>query len=235
MAVCFPCDLSGKEGSLDITGTVVDAQNAEYVNHHFDNNGGDGDGCEFILGILVDALEPFDGRTLPRTSDFLRLGCIEFTVADKPELVGQCLPISFCDGADGRGKVPISNLISVLNQSYPVSLVACDLCLTSAGVFHRADCNFSNKGKLSVDIADAAASVSALFGRGNWKFDPPCFDACDCNDDGTFDLADTVCILKFMFEFGEFPKDPGPGFKEDGTELPPGPDPTPDALDCKGS
>ena len=35
-------------------------------------------------------------------------------------------------------------------------------------------------------------------GTGASKYTPPCRDACDCNDDGTLDLADTVCILQFL-------------------------------------
>ena len=96
-------------------------------------------------------------------------------------------------------------------------------------------------GRLAVDIADAAAVVSFLFAPALYKFEPPCLDSCDCNDDGRIDLADAVCILRYLFQAGAFPPDPGPGWKETGLPnpnaveaSPPGPDPSFDLLDCAG-
>jgi hypothetical protein len=89
-------------------------------------------------------------------------------------------------------------------------------------------------GSMSVDIADAAAVVSFLFLTGSWKFNPMCLDACDCNDDGRVDLADAICILQYLFQFGRFPPAPGPGIDTEGNETPEGPDPTEDKLDCEG-
>ena len=106
--------------------------------------------------------------------------------------------------------------------------------------FFRGDCNFSRMGNgMAVDIADAAAVVSFLFLPGTMKFQPPCLDACDCNDDGRIDLADAVCILQYLFQFGRFPPAPGPGLRVTGNPnpnmvepTPPGLDPTDDKLDC---
>jgi hypothetical protein len=233
MAVCYPCELTCREGTFDTRGTIVEAVDADFVSHQCDNDGGDGDGCELIIGILVDAMPPFDGKTLPPTEDFLRIGCIEFSIADQESLCGDCLPITFCDGADGRGKVPIKNLISAENASRAPALMNCELCVQAEPTFHRGDCNFSNMGSMSVDIADAAASISFLFGEGTWKFTPPCLDACDCNDDGRVDLADAMCILRFLFQFGDFPPAPGPGFDMQGRDVPRGEDPTEDKLGCE--
>ncbi|MBI4603978.1 MAG: hypothetical protein HY721_18640 [Planctomycetes bacterium] len=233
MAVCYPCDLTCREGTFGITGTIVDAVRADFVSHQCDNDPNDGDGCELIIGILVDSLPPFDGATLPPTDAFLRIGCMRFTVADKPSLCGTCLPITFCDGADGRGKVPIKNLISTENESRRPQLMNCEVCIMGQPVFHRGDCNFSDMGNMSVDIADAAATISFLFQRGSWKYTPRCLDACDCQDDGRVDLADATCILSFLFQFGPFPPAPGPGFDLNGKDLPPGVDPTDDKLDCQ--
>ena len=70
--------------------------------------------------------------------------------------------------------------------------------------------------------------------RISWKFHPKCMDACDCNDDGRIDLADAICILQFYLQNGALPRSPGPGIDMSGEDIPPGPDPTPDKLDCEG-
>ena len=51
----------------------------------------------------------------------------------------------------------------------------------------------------------------------------PCFDSCDANDDGSFNLADAVFILAGQFTGGAPPSAPYPLC---------GLDPTPDGLDC---
>ena len=52
-----------------------------------------------------------------------------------------------------------------------------------------------------------------------------CVDACDANDDGKVNLADTVFVLNYLFKSGAAPPDPGPST--------PGPDPTDDESDCE--
>ena len=79
---------------------------------------------------------------------------------------------------------------------------SCEVQISGPEVFHRGDCNFSNMGSMSADISDAAATVSFLFLTGDWQFHPPCLDACDSNDDGRVDLADTICILQFYVQAG---------------------------------
>jgi hypothetical protein len=231
IAMCYPCELSSRE-VFDIAGTIVEAVGAEFISLQADNRSDDGDGCELVLGMLVDALPPFDGATLPPTTALLRLGCMTFDVLETAPVCGTCLPVQFCDGANGRGIVPIRNLVSVDNFSRPVRLVDCEVCVDGPEVFHRGDCNFSNRGAFSVDVSDAAALISHLFLKGALQFQPPCKDACDCNDDGRLDLADAMCVLGFLFSFEEFPSAPGPGFERGGRAVPPGIDPTPDPLDC---
>jgi len=82
--------------------------------------------------------------------------------------------------------------------------------------------------------------VDYLFLPGTYKFEPPCLDACDCNDDGRIDLSDAVCILRYLFQEGRWPPPPGPGYEETGLPNPDrvtaagsGVDPTEDTLDCK--
>ena len=242
MALSFCCNIVA-DNSFDITGTILEAIGAEYVTAQADNDLADGDGCELIIGVLVDALPPFDGATIPPTDRVQLMGCVKFTVKDDAPC-GQCCPIEFTNGINGTGKIPINNLISVDNFSRrPAEMVRCELCVVDKERFFRGDCNFSGgsgaDGSLAVDIADAAAVVSYLFLPGTYKFQPLCLDACDCNDDGRIDLADAVCILRYLFQGGRFPPLPGPGYEETGLPNPnqvrpteAGPDPTPDMLDC---
>lgn len=235
MALTYCCDVSARP-SLDIAGTIVEAVGAEFVSVQADNDPADGDGCELIIGVLVDALPPFDGATLPPTSTLARVGCVTFDVKDDAALCGKCCDIKFTDGVNGQGKIPIKNLISVENQSVSPQTMNCQLCIVDKERFYRGDCNFSRMGSMAVDIADAASVVSYLFLPGTWKFNPPCLDACDCNDDGRIDLADAVCVLQYLFQQGRFPPAPGPGLRMEGggvAESPAGEDPTDDKLDCK--
>ena len=89
----------------------------------------------------------------------------------------------------------------------------------------------------AVDIADAAALVSFLFGEmgGKPQYEPTCFDACDANDDGVVDMSDPLYVINYLFRFGPFPPAPGPGLMKDETGVhvaPPGNDPTDDLLGC---
>jgi hypothetical protein len=225
MSVCFdPLHVTCLDSGLDIAGTIVEAVGAEFVNMHCESGTDDGDGGELIVGILVDAIPPFDGQTLPPSRDLLKIGCVSFSVSpDAP--CDRPIPIRFCDGADGRGSVPIRNLISIGNHSFPPTLFDCDIDVKGTPSFQRGDCNWSG-GALGVDIADPAVIIAALFLTGDDRFDPPCLDACDANDDGRMDFADAVWILRFLFREGTPPPAPGP--------VTPGPDPTPDRLDCEG-
>ena len=240
MALTFCCELSADD-TFDVSGTIVEAIGAEFITAQADNDPNDGDGCELILGVLVDALPPFDGATIPPLPFFQRVGCVKFTVAEDATC-DSCCPIVFTDGVNGTGKVPVKNLISVENISRGPITMDCEVCIEGPEIFFRGDCNFSRMGMgMAVDISDAAAVVSFLFLPGTWKFHPPCLDACDCNDDGRIDLADALCILQYYLMNGDFPPAPGPGLEITNDpnpnmvrETPPGLDPSDDKLDCAG-
>jgi hypothetical protein len=245
MAISHCCELSAVE-ELDTSNTILEAVGTEFVSVRADSDPDDGDGCETVVGVLVDALPPFDGATIPPLADFQKVGTLCFDVTDDMDACGTVCPLEFKDGLNGPGKVPVKNLISVDNNSKGVVVFSCEVKLIGPEVFHRGDCNSSNMGSMSVDIADAAAVVNFLFLTGDWKFQPTCLDACDCNDDGRIDLADAICVLQFYLQNGDFPPAPGPGLamNDDGTlqtnedgspvEIPPGLDATDtDKLDCK--
>ena len=87
--------------------------------------------------------------------------------------------------------------------------------VSSVGVFLRGDTN----ADLTVDLADAVASLSFLFEGGP----SVCLDAIDANDDGILDISDPIKVLVLLFSLG--PPLPAP-------YRAPGLDPTADALSC---
>ncbi len=133
LALCYNCKLTCNEGSFRIPEDSATAMvDAEFVEFHCDNDPDDGDGCEMVLGILVDLLPPFDGRSLPTSSELLKLACVEMTVSTRAK-IGHCLPVEFCDGVNGRRRVPIKNVVSVQNHSYRPELEGCAICVETLG------------------------------------------------------------------------------------------------------
>lgn len=232
LGFAYNCDEVAAVEGLDVTGTILEAVGAEYVGMHADNAADDGDGCSLVIGVLLDAVPPFGGQVIPGLPSPQALGRLSFQLLDTVECGAQIV-VSAQDGVNGRGEVPVRNLVSIAN--YAVCATVRDICLTSTAEerFYRGDCNFDweNCTGEPVNIADAAAVVSFLFQESIFKFDPPCLDACDAQDDGRVDLADAISILMYLFQPGApFPPAPGPGL--DGG--PPGVDPTEDPLDCAG-
>jgi hypothetical protein len=223
MAVSYDASLSAGD-TFDTSGTILEAIGAEFVSLSADNAA-----SNLVIGVLVDALPPFDGATVPPLATYQRMGCVEFSVAADDALCGQSLGVGFTDGVDGGSGVPAKNLVSIENQaSAPQQAIDCNVVVVGEEVFFRGDCNFSGEGMgMAVNIADAAATVSFLFPTFS-PFDPPCLDACDCNDDGRIDLADVMCSLGYQFSSGAAPPPPGSGLGNGA----PGVDPTEDRLDC---
>jgi len=227
LAVTWPCEkASAVPDGFSIVGTITETLGAEFVTWHVDNDSTDGDGCELVVGILLDSTPPFEDQRYPVTLDEqpLEIGRMAFAVAEDAGCDVE-FPIMFANGINGAGTVPINNRASIDNTS--VAAVLHDGCVfvsRKEGEFIRGDCNWD----MMVDIADPAATINYLF-IDDWqtKFSPPCLDACDANDDGRLDLADSVMVLKYLFRFGDPTPAPGP--------LVAGPDPTRDKLDCKAS
>ena len=154
---------------FDISGTILETLNTEFVGVQADNSADDGDGCSLALGVLIDSLPPFDGGVIPGIRGEQVLGCIE--VGPKGGL--ECDASTFLvpeDGVNGLGKVPVRNLLSVDNLPYPISARALEIVAgrgddgsgegTNPGVFYRGDCNFTGRSRCGLDpveIADAAA------------------------------------------------------------------------------
>lgn len=235
IAVCYDKSCLSCLGSFSLDGTITETIGAEFVNVHcedVDASDASRPG-ELIIGILADALPPFEGQYLPPTSDWLKLICVDFRIPCDAPCNGTC-SIYQCDGANGKGTVPIKNVASVWNHSWPMGFYAGDTAtvdIRGESKFIRGDCNFNaidhidSADKTAVDIADASAILSWLFQDGDWQFIPPCLDACDANDDGRVDLADSVYVLRYLFKFDDQPPEP--------FDDAPGTDPTDDRLDCE--
>ncbi len=75
--------------------------------------------------------------------------------------------------------------------------------------FVRGDCNADGQ----TDIADAVTMLLCKFsGHTCW-----CEDACNVNDDRSFDISDPVYLLNYQFSGGFPPKSPFPGCGTDPT------------------
>jgi hypothetical protein len=211
LAVCFDCNLTFN--SFDITGSIFDEVGAEFVNYNIDNDPNDGDGCEFVAGILLDALPPFDRQTAPPTATALLIGCVNATISPNAPCPG-VLPVEFCNFINGAGSVLIENIAVIDFQSIQgIGTFGCAVCVEPVPIFQRGDCNSDDK----VDLADAAQILG-------WQFQGEpidCPDACDANNDGKINLADSVLILNYLFKFGDPPPAPGPendGLDDDSME-----------------
>ncbi|MEC9476956.1 MAG: hypothetical protein VX764_07970 [Planctomycetota bacterium] len=214
LTLCYDCHLTIDPASWDYEGSIVEEVGVEYLAVQVDDLPADGDGCELIVGILLDALPPFDGQTLPQTVLPLLIGGLDVTIdSDAPCEVP--LPIEFCSGINGTGSVSLYNNVVIDFQSVQnFEMNGTEIIVQPIEIFQRGDCNGDDK----VDLADIATAIAAQF----MGYGIDCSDACDFNDDGILNLADSVFGLNYLFQYGAVP--PSPGAYDDG------PDPTEDSL-----
>ena len=228
LSVSYDCNLECDENTLSTAGGVLEDVVPDFLDVDCDNvpadDPGDDDDCELIAGILVDAMPPFDGATLPGTAVHRRLFCLEFAISASAPC-GSDLPVAFVNGLDGTGIVPIPNVAAINNQDVPLDVTACSVRVAGDAApanFVRGDCNFDG----TVNVVDASSMVAHIFLVGDARFDPPCLDACDSDDSGKLDITDPIFILNWLF-VRTSPPPPLPG------GVTPGADGTPDdPLDC---
>ena len=216
MTGCYDCDLT-VGSTWDWGGSIVEEVGVEYLAVQIDDDGSDGDGCELMVAILLDALPPFEGQTLPQTRYYpgrLLIGCLSVTVDDTAEC-NTTLEINWCNGINGNGTVSLYNNVVIEFESIQIyERHNTTVNVVPEEIFQRGDCNSDN----TVDLADAAAILANQFGT----FDITCSDACDVNDDGLLNMADSVAVLNWLFKDGAAPPAPGP--------IDDGPDETEDSL-----
>ena len=118
VAITYHCDLSFVPGSFTVDDTIVEAVGAEFVTSSVDDDPDDGDPCEFTVAILLDALPPFEGQTVPPTATPLAFGhvLVEIEVGAEPDTA---LPVDFTDGVNASETVPISNIVVIGALSVP--------------------------------------------------------------------------------------------------------------------
>ena len=202
ITICYDCDLTIEDGTLSLEGSIVAEIGAEYLNHQVDDDCSDGETGELILAILLDALPPFEGQTLPPTDEDLLIGSIAVTVDETAEC-DELQEIYFCDDINGLGSVFLYNNVVIDYQSIQdYERIDTAIHVVPEEIFQRGDCNSDDK----VDLADAATVIGSQF-QG---LPISCADACDANDDGFINLADSVFLMNWLFKFGPTPPDPGP-------------------------
>lgn len=223
MTACYDCALTvGTE--WDWAGSIVEQVGVEYLAIQVDDDETDGDDCEVVVAILMDALPPFEGQTLPQTPQgpndattwdaSMLIGCLPLTI-DEDASCDSAHDISWCNGINGNGNVTLYNNVVIDFQSLQnYARNDTSVYVVPEEVFQRGDCNGDDK----VDLADAATMLANQFSG----LPVGCEDACDTNDDGILNMADPVAALNWLFKFGTEPPAPGP-FND-------GPDPTGDSL-----
>jgi hypothetical protein len=133
IAVEFDCRLKCLEETFRLPLDSITAMvRVEFISFECENDPDDGDGCEMILAMLVDAEIPIEGRTLPPTNDPLLLTCVDMEIADNVPM-GECLLVEFKDGIDGNGGIPIKNLFSGKSTARTPITHDCEICTKQLG------------------------------------------------------------------------------------------------------
>ena len=204
--VCYDCNLTIHEDSWEFNGSILDQVGIEYLAVQVDDDCSDGETGELIVALLLDALPPFDGQTLPQTTDLnegrLLVGKMRVTVDDDAEC-NEDQPIYWCNDINGNGDVFLYNNVVIDYESIQVyERNDTSVYVVPEEIFQRGDCNSDDK----VDLADSATMLANQFSG----LAILCPDACDTNDDGILNMADSVFLLNWLFKFGEIPPAPGP-------------------------
>ncbi len=208
--ICYDCNLTIHEDSWEFNGSILDQVGVEYTTVQVDDDPDDGDGCELVVALLMDALPPFEGQTLPQTMETsgdnqdgrLLVGKMRVTV-DMDAECNEHQPIEWCNDINGNGGVTLYNNVVIDFESIQVyERNDTSVYVVPEEIFQRGDCNSDD----TVDLADSATMLGNQF-NGHPIL---CPDACDSNDDGTLNMADSVYLLNWLFKFGDIPPAPGP-------------------------
>ena len=219
ITACFEGPLVALPGTFTIEGSILDDVDAEYVAMQADNSDDDGDGRQIIIGVLIDALPPFDGQTAPPTFFPQEIGRFDFYAPEDIDCT-RCYPITFCNQINGNGNVVLSNKVVIDNESIdPAGYYHGQVCAPANALFVRGDAN--NDGLF--DVADPIFMLSYLFLN---SAEPPCPDAADGDNDGLLNITDPVFMVLYIFGIGVAPPYP---FPDCGLES----YPDIDGLDCQ--
>lgn len=196
--------------NVDFTGSATSSiAPPEFV--FFETNPG-GPNSEAIIAVVLDYVEPFDGRVIPAGNNHI-LASVRYEI-DFPQ--ADTSPILF-RLSDGLGTPPVDNVFAIQGGlAVRPYLVNGSVSITALPqiIFKRGDANFDQV----INIGDPVFLLAYFFSDGP---DPVCPDSSDVNDDGALDLGDAIFGLTFLFNDGAAPPYPFPGF---------GLDPTADGL-----
>lgn len=225
LALGYDCWLQGLY--VNFSNTAIDSVGIEFFNYNIDNDPNDGDGCELVVGSLVEALYPFEVRQIPVLADGV-LFRAEFSVSElaRPDIE---LLIEHVDGLNGAGLVPIDNLVIVdgLPRRPGTRLPGAVLTIPEPE-FLRGDADGNGlvegmTGGTDLDN-DIVAALAFLFESGTAPIDDvpgaPNFDILDANDDGRADPTDIVFLNHFFAGTGSAPPLPYPISGTDPTDDP---------------
>jgi hypothetical protein len=192
---------------IDLDGTISEAFGAEFFAPVIENDRG-----YCTIGLLMDAVPPFDNQSIPATGfDTLVANADVMVLEAAPDATGVDLNL-----ATVVGDPPVGNAFVVGFDSVVPETESGRLALLVERPFLRGDINDDG----GVDISDAVWTLQWLFlGLHN----PECQKAGDTNDTGKVLLDDVLLLLQYQFWGGITLPAPFP-------EL--GFDPTPDDLFC---
>ncbi len=165
---------------------------------------------EFLFGIVLEIMMPFDGDTIPVGSN-QPVVTLSFDV-DAAATVGTLAAVDF---VDGLGTPPTDNLyVEEDGDTLPPALVGGGVDI-SGTLFVRGDANQDG----AFNIADPVTGLNFSFAGEPTT----CEDALDVNDDGSINIADPIFALDILFNGIPQLNEPFPacGF-----------DPTSDGLTC---
>jgi hypothetical protein len=171
----------------------------------------------YVAASFVVSL--YSGETLPTLPGRV---IAEMVLSISPDArVGTQVEIEFKDTPSRGALPPIRNELSRDGGGGPYRACGLQLEIVSpADRFIRGDVNRDWR----LGIADAAATLRALFGQGVEQDNSFCADAADFDDNGLLQLSDALALLNFLFANGIPPVLPFPN---------PGLDtPDADALGC---
>ena len=189
--------------------TVVDVLEPEFFVPSITASGTEG---YFTVGLVIDTLPPFDGRTLAAGVE-QRLLNLDFSV----NFTAPSPSTAVVDLRNDIGSPVIVNIFTIDGASQVPALEdgaieIIPFILPLPPLFLRGDAN--DDGLLS--LIDALDTLQYIFNDGP---EPACLDGADTNDDGLLSISDSVVLLTFLFVNGPVPPYPYPS---------PGLDPTDD-------
>ena len=173
-----------------------------------------------VVGLLMDADPPFDGRMIPASPEPTIVLHLVLSIAAGTTTGDYA--VSFVPEGLPSGDAWVTNSYASGNESYEVTALEGGILKLGnkpqdgLPLFVRGDANQD----LIIDISDPIGLLESLYGGGGL---PRCIDACDANDDGTVNIADAIYTLGYLFNDGAKPPIP---FGD------PGLDWTPDYFGC---